>query len=225
MRFEMIENFSVTFSSLKFSSCTAAIISSPTPSKWLCNFALYFSCRKSAGGTTEFLFAPTLIQRKKPYRLQPEISVFYFPLTFSAEKPYGWLPEKRRIYKMFKKYGVTKSRQRTVKTLCLLQYIFSKQKQDPAIPFPTVFCYGSNSGVGSYTSVISRAANRKPTANACNSCRSETSASAFSSCSSRAFCCSVRVALSSVSSYTTVSRNSPLSVPLDTVCSCGSILP
>ena len=101
-----------------------------------------------------------------------------------------------------------KSRQRTVKILCLLQYIFSKQKQDPVIPFPTVFCYGSNSGVGSYTSVISRAANRKPTVNACNSCRSETSASAFSSCSSSVFCCSVRVARSFVSSCATFSINS-----------------
>lgn len=36
--------------------------------------------------------------------------------------------------------------------LCLLQYIFSKQKQkqNRAIPFPIILlCYGSNSGVGS----------------------------------------------------------------------------
>lgn len=74
--------------------------------------------------------------------------------------------------------------------------------------FRLFFCYGSNSGVGSYTSIISRAANRNPIVNACNSCLSEISASAFSNCSSRVFCCSVSVALSSVSSRTTVSRNS-----------------
>ena len=34
--------------------------------------------------------------------------------------------------------------------LCLLQYIFSKQKQNRAIPFLIILlCYGSNSGVGS----------------------------------------------------------------------------
>ena len=34
--------------------------------------------------------------------------------------------------------------------LCLLQYIFSKQKQNRAIPFPIILlCYGSDSGVGS----------------------------------------------------------------------------
>lgn len=67
----MIENFSVTFSSLKFSFCMAAIISAPTPFKRLCNFALYFSWRKSAVGTTK-IFIPTLIQRKKSYGLQPK---------------------------------------------------------------------------------------------------------------------------------------------------------
>ena len=41
------------------------------------------------------------------------------------------------------------------------------------------FCYGSNSGVGSYTSIISWAANQIPIVNACNSCLSEISASAF----------------------------------------------
>ena len=57
--------------------------------------------------------------------------------------------------------------------LCLLQYIFSKQKQNRVIPFPIILlCYGSNSGVGSYTSVISRDANRNPFVNACSSCRS-----------------------------------------------------
>lgn len=71
MRFEIIENFSVTFSSLIFSFCMAAIISAPAPFKWLCNFALYFSCRKNAVATTKF-FTHTLIQRKKSYGLQPK---------------------------------------------------------------------------------------------------------------------------------------------------------
>ena len=199
MRFEMIENFSVTFSSLIFSFCTAAIISSPTPSKWLCNFALYFSWQKSAGGTTEFLFAPTLIQRKNRIGNNRKFRFFIFPSLFQPKNRMVDYLKNEEFTKCSKRFATQqKSRQRTVKILCLLQYIFSKQKQDPAIPFPSVFCYGSNSGVGSYTSVISRAANRKPTANACNSCRSEISASAFSSCSSSIFCCSVRVARSFV---------------------------
>ena len=107
--------------------------------------------------------------------------------------------------------------------LCLLQSTFSKQKQNRAIPFPIILlCYGSNSGVGSYTSIISRDANRNPIVNACSSCLSEISASAFSNCSSRAFCCSVRVALCSVSSRTTVSSNSPLSVPFVILCTVFS---
>ena len=53
------------------------------------------------------------------------------------------------------------------------EYIFSKQKQDRVIPFPIILlCYGSNSGVGSYTSIISRDANRNPFVNACSSFRS-----------------------------------------------------
>ena len=67
----MIENFSVTFSSLKFSFCMAAIISAPTPFKRLCNFVLCFLSRKNAVGTTK-IFIPTLIQRKKSYGLQPK---------------------------------------------------------------------------------------------------------------------------------------------------------
>ena len=64
--------------------------------------------------------------------------------------------------------------------LCLLQYIFSKQKQNRAIPFPVILlCYGSNSGVGSYTSIISRYANRNSFVNACSSCLSVISASIF----------------------------------------------
>ena len=82
MRFEMIENFSVTFSSLNFSFCTAAIISVPTPFKRLCNFALYFSCRKNTVGTTK-IFIPPLIQRKKSYGLQPKSF-----LTCQKEKLY-----------------------------------------------------------------------------------------------------------------------------------------
>ena len=56
--------------------------------------------------------------------------------------------------------------------LSLLQYIFSKQKQNRAIPFPIILlCYGSNSGVGLYTSIISRYVNRNPFVNACSSDR------------------------------------------------------
>ena len=81
MRFEMIENFSVTFSSLKFSFCMVAIISAPTPFKQLCNFALYFSCRKNAVSTTNN-FVLTPIQRKKSYVLQPKN---LFPSLFMAK--------------------------------------------------------------------------------------------------------------------------------------------
>lgn len=57
--------------------------------------------------------------------------------------------------------------------LCLLQYIFSKQKQNRAIPFLIILlCYGPNSGVGSYTFIISRDANQNPFVNASSSCRS-----------------------------------------------------
>ena len=252
MRFEMIENFSVTFSSLKFSFCVAAIISAPTPFKRLCNFAPYFSWQKSGQGTTKN-FILTLIQRKKSYGLQPKSfltcpkeklhpamrrkftpSLFqpkkrsgynrkFYPLNFHGKKQGVWAPKKQRIYRMFKfpRGGLlTKVKQaKDCDILCLPQYIFSKQKQDRVIPFPIILLfYGSNSGVGSYTSIISRAANRNPIVNACNSCLSEISASAFSNCSSRTFCCSVRVALSSVSSRTTVSSNSPLSVPFATLC-------
>ena len=57
--------------------------------------------------------------------------------------------------------------------LCLLQYIFSKQKQNRAIPFTIILlCYDSNSGVGLCTSIISHDVNRNPFVNACSSCRS-----------------------------------------------------
>ena len=64
MRFEMIENFSVPFSSLIFSFCMAAIISASTPFKRLCNFALYFLSRKNAVGTTKIFYPPTYPKEK-----------------------------------------------------------------------------------------------------------------------------------------------------------------
>ena len=199
MRFEMIENFSVTFFSLIFSFCVAAIISAPTSFKRLCNFAPYFSCRKNAVGTTK-IFIPTLFQ--------PKNRVFYSLKKWEFTKC-------SKLQELF----VKRKQARDHVVLCLLQYIFSKQKQDRTIPFPMILlCYGSNSGAGSYTSIISRAANQNPIVNACNSCLSEISASAFSNRSNRTFCFFVRVALSSVSSCTTVSSNSPLSVPLDILC-------
>ncbi len=152
-----------------------------------------------------------------------------YPITFSAEKSGVLFPEKSEIYKVFKNCREIPAKRKQAKAceiFCLLQYILPKQKQDHAIPFPIILlCYCSNSGVGSYTSIISRADNQNPIMNACSSCLSETSASAFSNVSSRTFCCSVRVALSSVSGRTTVSGNSPLSVLFDTVCSCRSMLP
>ena len=171
MRFEMIENFSVTFSSLKFSFCMASIISAPTPFKRLCNFALYFLSRKNAVGTTKN-FYPPLIQRKKSYGLQlkklsPHFScrkiggsnTLKIENLQNVQNPEGY-PQKRKQAK-------------DGEILCLLQYIFSKQKQNRAIPFPIILlCYGSNSGAGSYTSIISRDANRNPFVNACSSFRS-----------------------------------------------------
>ena len=60
----MIENFSATFSSLIFSFCVVAIISVPTSFKLLCNFLLYFSCRKNAVGTTENFYPYTYPKKK-----------------------------------------------------------------------------------------------------------------------------------------------------------------
>lgn len=221
MRFEMIENFSVTFSSLKFFFCMAAIISAPTPFKRLCNFALYFSCRKSAGGTTK-IFIPTLVQRKKCAWLCAE----NLPLHFFSRKTVWLTTWKTKNLQNVQKIWRNKKQAEDCKNpLPVAVYIFRNRNRIVRSRFRLFFCYGSNSGVGSYTSIIRRAANRNPIVNACNSCLSETIASAFSSCSSRAFCCSVRVALSSVSSRTTISSNSPLSVPFETVCSCGSMLP
>ena len=85
--------------------------------------------------------------------------------------------------------------------------------------------YSSDFGVGSYTSNISRVANRNPFVNACSSCLSEISASAFSNCSSRFFCRSVRAARSSFSRRTAFPINSLLSLPFRKLCSFGWILP
>ena len=96
-----------------------------------------------------------------------------YPFTFSAEKSGVLFLEKQEIYKMFKTAGLSAKRKQAKdgEILCLLQYIFSKQNR--AIPFPIILlCYGSNSGVGSYTSIISRAANRNPFVSACSSFRS-----------------------------------------------------
>lgn len=167
----MIENFSVTFSSLIFSFCVAAIISAPTPFIRLCNFALYFLSRKNAVGTTK-IFTPALIQRKNytwlfaenfiPSLFMPKIgcsNTLKIENLQNVRNPEGY-PQKRKQAK-------------DGEILCLLQYIFSKQKQNRVIPFPIILlCYGSNSGVGSYTSIISRAANRNPFVNACSSFRS-----------------------------------------------------
>lgn len=168
----MIENFFVTFSSLKFSFCMVAIISAPTPFKRLCNFALYFLSRKNAVGTTKN-FYPPLIQRKKSYGLQPKK---FIPLTFHAEKI--WCSNTLKIENLQnvqnpEGYPQKRKQAKDGEILCLLQYIFSKQKQNRAIPFPIILlCYGPNSGVGSYTFIISRDANRNPFVNACSSCRS-----------------------------------------------------
>ena len=128
MRFEMIENFSVTFSSLKFSSCTAAIISAPTPFKRLCNFALYFLSRKNAVGTTKN-FYPPLIQRKKSYGLQPKK---FIPLTFHAEKSGVLTPWKLRIFKMFKiprAIRKKENRQRTVRSSACCSIYFRNRNR------------------------------------------------------------------------------------------------
>lgn len=143
-----------------------------------------------------------------PSLFQPKNRVFYFLKNSKFTK-----------CSKFRGLFAKRKQAKDCDILCLQQYIFSKQKQDHVIPFPIILLfYGSNSGVCSYTSIISRAANRNPIVNACNLCLSEISASAFSNCSSRAFCCSVRVALSPVSSRTTFSSNSPLSVPFVILC-------
>lgn len=98
-----------------------------------------------------------------------------YPFTFSAEKSGVLFLEKQEIYKIFKTAGLSAKRKQAkdCDILCLLRYIFSKQKQNRAIPFPIILlCYSSNSGVGSYTSIISRDANRNPFVNACSSCQS-----------------------------------------------------
>ena len=128
------------------------------------------------------------------------------------------------MFKFLRRGLLTKRKQaKDCDILCLLQSVFLKQKLDRVIPFPMILpCYGSNSGVGSYTSIISRAANRNPIVNSCNSCLSEISASVFSNCSNRAFCCSAKAALSFVSGRTTVTNDPPLSVPFVILCTVFS---
>ena len=120
-------------------------------------------------------------------------------------------------------YSQKENRQRIVISSACCNLYFRNRNRIVRSHFRLLcFCYGSNSGVGSYTSIISRAANRNPIVNACSSCLSEISASAFSNCSSRAFCCSVRVALSFVSSRTMVTNDPPLSVPFVILCTVFS---
>ena len=183
MRFEMIENFSVTFSSLKFSFCMAAIISAPTPFKRLCNFAPYFSWQKSGYGTTKNLI-PTLVQGKNPMGYNPKI----YSLTFSAEKAQWLQPkilspqflwQKTRCLSAWKTknlqdvqisargdYSQKESRQRIViSSACCSQHSRNRNRIVRSRFRLLCFCYGSNSGVGSYTSIISRDANRDPLVN------------------------------------------------------------
>ena len=168
-----------------------------------------------------------------------------YPLTFHAEKT-QWLQPKKFIPSLFMAktnaverlknkeftgcsnfcegdYSQKESRQRIViSSACCSQHSRNRNRIVRSRFRLLCFCYGSNSGVGSYTSIISRAANRNPIVNACSSCLSEISASAFSNCSSRAFCCSVRVALSFVSSRTMVTNDPPLSVPFVILCTVFS---
>ncbi len=166
-------------------------------------------------------------QRKKSYGLQPKK---FIPSLFMVKTNVVERLKNKEFTGCLNlcegDYSQKESRQRIViSSACCSQHSRNRNRIVRSRFRLLCFCYGSNSGVGSYTSIISRAANRNPIVNACSSCLSEISASAFSNCSSRAFCCSVRVALCSVSSRTTVSSNSPLSVPFETVCSCGSMLP
>ena len=77
----MIENFSVTFFSLKFSFCMAAIISAPTPFKRLCNFALYFFMAKKWIEYNQ-KFYPRIYPKEKLYMA---MRLKFYPLTFHAE--------------------------------------------------------------------------------------------------------------------------------------------
>ena len=86
MRFEMIENFSVPFSFLKFSFCMAAIISAPTPFKRLWNFALYFLSRKNAVGTTKIFYPPTYPKEKILWTTTRKI----IPSLFMPKKRSGY---------------------------------------------------------------------------------------------------------------------------------------
>ena len=127
------------------------------------------------------IFIPTLIQRKKSYGIQPK----------NLSPHFSWQKLMRlsaRITKNLQDVQIsamgllTKRKQaKDCDILCLLQYLFFRNRNRIMRSHFRLlcFCYGSNSGVGSYTSIISRAANRNPIVNACSSCLSEISASAF----------------------------------------------
>ena len=203
----------------RFLFCIVAIISAPAPFFRLCNFAIYFSCRKNAYGTTKIFFHLSKGKTIHGYALK------IYPITFSAEKSGVLFPEKSKIYKVFKNCREipAKNRQRTVRSSAYCSIYFRNRNRITLSRF-RLFCFVTVL-IPLSAHTLPSSANRNPIMNACSSCLSETSASAFSNGSSRTFCCSVRVALSSVSSRTTVSSNSPLSVPFDTVCSCRSMLP
>ena len=165
-------------------------------------------------------------QRKKSYGLQPKK---FIPSLFMVKTNVVERLKNKEFTGCLNlcegDYSQKENRQRIVISSACCGIYFRNRNRIVRSRFRLFFCYGSNSGVGSYTSIISRAANRNPIVNACSSCLSEISASAFSNCSSRAFYSYVRAGLSSVSNHTTVSINSHLFVPFDTVCSCGSMLP
>lgn len=70
-------------------------------------------------------------------------------------------------------YSQKESRQRIViSSACCSQHSRNRNRIVRSRFRLLCFCYGSNSGVGSYTSIISRAANRNPFVNACSSFRS-----------------------------------------------------
>ena len=96
--------------------------------------------------------------------------IYYMKLK---KDPFEAIRSGEKIYEL-RLFDVKRKQIKDGEILCLLQYIFSKQKQNRAIPFPIILlCYGSNSGVGSCTFIISRDANRNPFVNACSSCRSQ----------------------------------------------------
>lgn len=104
-----------------------------------------------------YVILPSTFHGKKVDRVQPKFLFLHFPkekilwtttkkiypLTFHGKNQCGWAPEKQRIYRMFKfvRGGLLAKRKQAkdCDILCLLRYIFSKQKQDRAIPFPIIF--------------------------------------------------------------------------------------